>query len=85
MHKSLRRSKSLVPFHRSSDKKSRHRSRLQSGLEPLNAQRREEGVATRLRNKKYAKKLGREGEGVRFDRKPRQHSANSGEPRTARK
>ena len=64
MHKSsLRRSKSLVPFHRSSDKKSRHRRRLQSGLEPLNAQRREEGVATWLRNKKYAKKLGREREG----------------------
>ena len=64
MRKPLRRSKSLVPFHRSSDKKSRHRRRrLQSGLEPLNAQRREEGVATRLRNKKYAKKLGRGGGG----------------------
>ena len=31
-------------------------------MEPLNALQREEGVATRLRNKKYAKKLWRERE-----------------------
>ena len=52
----MRVGRSLVPFHRSSDKKSRHRRRRLVWIGATERTERRERVARR-RNKKYAKKL----------------------------